>query len=82
MADCVFCKIINNEIPSTRVYEDERVIAIRDLSPQAPEHILLLLMAQTSTEATSHILLLPLIMLLRLHKLVIPFISDKEYIIF
>ncbi len=40
MADCVFCKIINNEIPSTRVYEDERVIAIRDLSPQAPEHIL------------------------------------------
>ncbi len=40
MSDCVFCKIINREIPSTRVYEDDRVIAIRDLSPQAPVHIL------------------------------------------
>ncbi len=40
MSDCVFCKIINNEIPSKRVYEDERIIAIRDLSPQAPVHVL------------------------------------------
>ena len=40
MADCVFCKIINREIPSTRIYEDRRVIAIRDLNPQAPVHIL------------------------------------------
>lgn len=40
MEDCVFCKIINREIPSTRVYEDNRIIAIRDLSPQAPVHVL------------------------------------------
>lgn len=40
MADCVFCKIINREIPSTRVYEDNRIIAIKDLKPQAPVHIL------------------------------------------
>ena len=40
MIDCVFCKIINRDIPSTRVYEDDRIIAIRDLNPQAPVHIL------------------------------------------
>jgi len=40
MADCVFCKIINREIPSTRVYEDNRIIVIRDLNPQAPVHLL------------------------------------------
>ena len=40
MEDCVFCKIINRDIPSTRIYEDNRIIAIRDLKPQAPEHIL------------------------------------------
>lgn len=40
MADCVFCKIIDGEIPSTRVYEDDRIIAIRDLNPQAPVHVL------------------------------------------
>ena len=40
MADCVFCKIISGEIPSKKVYEDDRVIAIYDLSPQAPVHVL------------------------------------------
>ena len=40
MTDCVFCKIINRDIPSTRVYEDNRIIAIRDLKPQAPVHVL------------------------------------------
>lgn len=40
MSDCVFCKIINGEIPSNKVYEDERIIAIHDLSPQAPVHVL------------------------------------------
>ena len=40
MADCLFCKIISGEIPSQRVYEDDYVIAFRDISPQAPTHIL------------------------------------------
>ena len=40
MADCVFCKIIEGEIPSKRVYEDEHVLAFHDLNPQAPVHIL------------------------------------------
>lgn len=40
MSDCIFCKIVNGEIPSTKVYEDESVIAFKDLNPQAPIHIL------------------------------------------
>lgn len=40
MTDCIFCKIIKNEIPATRVYEDEATIVIRDLNPQAPVHLL------------------------------------------
>jgi len=39
-ADCLFCRIINREIPATIVYEDERVLAFRDINPQAPTHIL------------------------------------------
>ena len=38
--DCVFCKIIEGSIPSTKVYEDETVYAFRDIAPQAPTHIL------------------------------------------
>ena len=38
--DCLFCKIIAGEIPSTKVYEDETVYAFRDINPQAPVHIL------------------------------------------
>ena len=38
--DCIFCKIANGEIPSTKVYEDETVVAFNDLEPQAPTHIL------------------------------------------
>ena len=41
MADCIFCKIITGEIPSTNVYRDEQVTAFRDLNPAAPTHILL-----------------------------------------
>jgi histidine triad (HIT) family protein len=41
MADCLFCKIINRQIPSSIVYEDERVLAFNDINPQAPTHILL-----------------------------------------
>ncbi len=36
---CLFCKIIDGEIPSTKVYEDDMVLAFRDINPQAPEHI-------------------------------------------
>ena len=38
--DCLFCKIIAGDIPSTKVYEDEIVYAFRDIAPQAPTHIL------------------------------------------
>ena len=41
MADCIFCKIINGEIPSTNVFRDEQVTAFRDLNPAAPTHILI-----------------------------------------
>ena len=40
--DCIFCAIANGEIPSTKVYEDESVVAFKDLSPQAPVHILVI----------------------------------------
>ena len=40
--DCLFCKIIAGEIPSTKVYEDESVFAFRDINPQAPTHILVI----------------------------------------
>ena len=39
---CLFCKIIAGEIPSTKVYEDETVLAFRDIAPQAPPHILVI----------------------------------------
>lgn len=42
MADCLFCKIAAGEIPSTKVYEDEQVLAFRDINPQAPVHILVI----------------------------------------
>lgn len=42
MPDCIFCKIINNEIPSTRVYEDENALAFLDIQPQAPTHIIVI----------------------------------------
>ena len=42
MSDCVFCKIAQKEIPSSTVYEDEAVIAFRDLEPQAPVHVLVI----------------------------------------
>ena len=42
MSDCIFCKIINKEIPSNFVYEDDAVIAINDLNPQADTHVLVI----------------------------------------
>jgi histidine triad (HIT) family protein len=38
--DCIFCKIVAGEIPSTAVYQDEQTYAFADLEPQAPTHIL------------------------------------------
>lgn len=40
--DCLFCKIVAGEIPSTKVYEDDKVLAFRDIAPQAPVHILVI----------------------------------------
>lgn len=42
MSDCIFCRIANKEIPSDIVYESKDVVGFRDISPQAPVHILLI----------------------------------------
>ena len=42
MENCLFCKIVRGEIPSTKVYEDEFVLAFRDIAPMAPTHILVI----------------------------------------
>ena len=42
MDDCVFCKIIKGEIPSEKVYEDEDVMAFKDINPVTPIHILVI----------------------------------------
>lgn len=39
---CIFCKIINGEIPSSKVYEDDKVLAFNDINPVAPHHILVI----------------------------------------
>lgn len=41
MSDCIFCKIIAGDIPSSKVYEDDRVYAFRDINPMAPVHVLI-----------------------------------------
>ena len=40
--DCVFCKIVEGKIPSTKVYEDDEVLAFKDINPIAPIHILII----------------------------------------
>lgn len=42
MEDCIFCKIAHGEIPSSKVYEDDQVVAFNDLNPQAPVHVLII----------------------------------------
>ena len=42
MDECIFCKIINKEIPAKVVYEDDRIVAFDDIYPQAPVHVLLI----------------------------------------
>ena len=48
---CLFCKIVAGEIPSTKVYEDEHVLAFRDINPQAPTHILVIPKAHIASVA-------------------------------
>ena len=42
MEDCLFCKIIKGEIPSTKVYEDDNFFAFKDIAPVAPVHVLVI----------------------------------------
>lgn len=42
MTDCLFCKIANGDIPSTKIYEDEFVYAFKDIEPQAPFHAIVI----------------------------------------
>ena len=51
MEDCIFCKIIRGEIPSQKVYEDERVYAFRDINPQMPVHLLVVPKAHIASAA-------------------------------
>ena len=49
MVDCLFCKIIAGDIPADRVFENERILAFRDINPQAPIHILIIPKLHIST---------------------------------
>ncbi len=42
MEDCLFCKIVNKQIPSTVVYEDDEILAFKDINPVAPVHVLVI----------------------------------------
>ena len=42
MSDCLFCKIVNRQIPASIVYEDDRVLAFNDINPQGPTHVLVI----------------------------------------
>jgi histidine triad (HIT) family protein len=42
MPDCLFCKIVNGQIPATLVYQDDRLVAFKDINPQAPMHVLVI----------------------------------------
>jgi histidine triad (HIT) family protein len=49
--DCLFCRIVGGELPSTKVREDDLVLAIRDIAPRAPTHILLMPRAHIASAA-------------------------------
>ena len=42
MTDCLFCRILRNEIPAKKIYEDEYTFAFEDINPQAPTHVLII----------------------------------------
>jgi histidine triad (HIT) family protein len=48
-ADCLFCKIVNRELPADIVHEDDDLVAFNDISPQAPTHILIIPKAHVAT---------------------------------
>lgn len=50
--DCIFCKIVSGDIPCNKVYEDDKVLAFRDLNPEAPQHVLLI--PKLHIESISH----------------------------
>jgi histidine triad (HIT) family protein len=50
-ADCLFCRITGGEIPATKLHEDDLVVAIRDINPQAPTHVLLMPVAHIASAA-------------------------------
>ena len=41
-ADCIFCKIAKGEIPADKIYDDEEIVAFRDINPQAPTHVIVI----------------------------------------
>jgi histidine triad (HIT) family protein len=49
MADCLFCKIINGDIPANILHRDDKVVAFNDINPQAPIHLLIIPMKHIST---------------------------------
>lgn len=49
MSSCLFCRIIAGEIPSSRVFEDDRLVAFNDINPQAPMHVLVVPRAHIAT---------------------------------
>ena len=46
MSDCIFCKIAAGEIPSNKVYEDDKIVCFHDLDPQAPVHVLIIILGK------------------------------------
>ena len=53
MSDCIFCKIAAGEIPSSKIYEDDDVVAFRDIHPQAPVHFLIIPKKHITSLATA-----------------------------
>jgi len=49
MPDCIFCKIVRGEIPCTKVYEDDKVLAFDDIHPMAPVHVIIIPKQHIST---------------------------------
>lgn len=49
MDDCLFCKIVNKEIPADIVFENDRILAFKDIDPQAPIHLLIIPKLHIST---------------------------------
>jgi len=49
MSSCLFCRIVSGEIPASKVYEDDRLVAFNDINPQAPMHVLVVPRAHVAT---------------------------------